>query len=93
MTAQLAIRCDAPGCYRVTNLGGPIYGATTTGTGRRTARAEGWTTTRVANPFFAVDGYGLKGITLDRCPRHARMLLRVTLVDDSTYRIEEKPRR
>lgn len=88
MTAVLALRCDVPRCG-ATFDGKPRLGnPKSTGVVRARGKEKGWSTTRVANPFREIDGYGLKTIQLDRCPGHRKVRLEILPLDDDTYAIE-----
>lgn len=89
MTVLMAIKCDVPDCFATPGLSGNIY-LPDAKIRRADAAKDGWTTTRVPNPF---PRNGAKTVVLDRCPEHAKTLLRAELVDELLYRIVLKEAR
>jgi hypothetical protein len=84
MSAGLILKCDAPMCGRTFGWQS-LMPMTTLGAKRTQAKREGWSTTSTANPYPD----GVKRVTLDRCPSHKGVRLRVKIIDDSTYSIEK----
>ena len=89
MTAHSVLLCDAPGCTQ-RSITANVFSPGNTGTQRTDAKRDGWTSTRVPNPFYSGTRWSPKTVVLDRCPNHDKARLRMVAVDETTYRIEER---